>query len=208
MASSYSMACPMRWQNAFGFEGRVGAFVHDVFHEAVGVEGGDVDALGFGHGRGEVGAPVDDGAGALGRQRGKPGVLGRDGAVRGQERQGASAGALAQQYRQVGEFSPMRSCRDRAISPASPPSSASLERAAPLVSMTVSRGSPSSSASLMPRRASRSEAGPIAVCCDGRGRVWPMTTQDSWPKRARASRRPGSFSPCPVPLSGSTSLAP
>ncbi len=60
-----------------------------------------------------------------------------------------------------GESSPMSSCSDRAISPARPPSSASWDRAAPAVSMTVSSGSRSSSASFMPRRASRSEPGPI-----------------------------------------------
>jgi hypothetical protein len=45
------------------------------------------------------------------------------------------------------------------------------------------------------RRASRRDAGTIPVCCEGRGRVWPMTTQDAWPNRARASWRPWSFSP-------------
>ena len=39
----------------------------------------------------------------------------------------------------------------------------------------------------------------MAVCCEGRGRVCPSTTQDFWPNRARANCRPGSFSPCPVP---------
>jgi hypothetical protein len=48
-------------------KGGVGAFVHNVFNESVGGEGCDVDTLGLGHGRSEVRAPVDYGAGAFGR---------------------------------------------------------------------------------------------------------------------------------------------
>ena len=96
----------------------------------------------------------------------------------------------------VGALSITRSCRQRAISPASPPSSASRDSAAPGVSISVTSGSRSSSARCMPRRASRSAGRARA----GRTVLWPRrscpsTTHGAPPKRASASSSPGSFSP-------------
>jgi len=68
------------------------------------------------------------------------------------------------------------SARHRAISPARPPSSASLDRAAPGVSMIVSRGRPISAARLIPRRASRRLSGPSGRPSRGKRRSCPTTT--------------------------------
>ena len=100
-----------------------------------------------------------------------------------------------------------RSCRQRAISPAIPPSSASRDSAAPGVSISVTSGSRSSAARCMPRRASRSAAGPSGAVRLCPRRSWPSTTQGAPPKRARASSSPGSFSPAPVPDRPTTSVA-
>ena len=59
----------------------------------------------------------------------------------------------------VGTVMVVRVAMQRAISPAMAPSSASGESSAPGVSITVTSGRPSSSASRIPRRASRSAAG-------------------------------------------------
>ena len=72
----------------------------------------------------------------------------------------------------------------RAISPASAPSSALTESSAPGVSMTVTSGSPSSSARRMPRRACRSAAGPER----GRGRLTDPVLAD---EHARLPVEPG-----------------
>jgi hypothetical protein len=100
------------------------------------------------------------------------------------------------------------SARQRAISPASAPSSARGERSAPGVSITATSGRRSSSASRMPRRASRSAVGP-----SGRSGVWcrrscPIRTHGSPSNAVRASSSPASRWPSPVPLSGMTSSAP
>jgi hypothetical protein len=42
---------PHAQAGGFRLKGRVGPFVHNVLNEPVGMEGGDVDALGFSHGR-------------------------------------------------------------------------------------------------------------------------------------------------------------
>ena len=105
----------------------------------------------------------------------------------------------------VGEGRVTRSARQRAISAASPPSSASRVSAAPAVSTTVSSGSPSSAASRIPRRASRRPAGPSGGASAPR-RSWPRTTQGAPPIRASARHSPGSCSPAPVPLNGVTDV--
>lgn len=99
------------------------------------------------------------------------------------------------------------SARHRAISPASPPSSAAFDSAAPAVSITVTSGSPSSAASRMPRRAIRSPAGPSGALERWLRRSCPSTTAGAPPNRASASSNPGSFSPAPVPFNGVTSRA-
>ena len=65
----------------------------------------------------------------------------------------------------------------RAISPATARSSADTDSSAPGVSMTVTSGSPSSSARFIARRASRSAAGPMAVPGSLLGAV--LTDQDA-----------------------------
>ena len=105
----------------------------------------------------------------------------------------------------VGVGRVIRSLSVRAISGASPRSSASLLSAAPGVSMTLTSGRRSSRASRMPRRTSRSAAASSGVAWSSRS--WPTTTQGASPKRASASTDPGCDSPSPVPLSRVTSVA-
>ena len=107
----------------------------------------------------------------------------------------------------VGASRVTRSPRQRAISPARPPFSALTDSAAPAVSMTVSSGSPSSEASRIPRRASRSASGPSGCAAVWPRRSCPRNTHGTSPKRTSAISRPGSDSPCPVPLRGTTSAA-
>ena len=87
-----------------------------------------------------------------------------------------------------------RSARQRAISPASPPSSASSDSAGPAVSMTSTSGSRRPAASAMPRRASRSAAGPTippTACAAGRAprpvdrRTGPAPAPSSRPRPRR-----------------------
>ena len=108
----------------------------------------------------------------------------------------------------VGTGSTTSSARQRAISPAMPPSSASFDSAAPAVSMTLTSGSPSSVASFMPRRATRRPEGPSGASARSARRSCPRTTHGIPPKRASARKRLRSHSPAPVPNSGSTSVAP
>ena len=145
---------------------------------------------------------------ALRRQRRQPGVLRRDDPVRRQQRQRSAAAALAEQHGTASApAAATSSARQRAISPASPPSSASLDSAAPggvdhgderqveLGRRGASRGGP---------RAGR--PGPSReVCCPRRS--CPSTTHGAPPKRASASTSAGPVSPSPVPCSGVTSLA-
>jgi hypothetical protein len=60
-------------------------------------EVGGTDALERGQLRGVLGVPVDDGAGALGRQGSEPGVLGGKHTVGGQQGQRGAAGSLPEQ---------------------------------------------------------------------------------------------------------------
>ena len=66
----------------------------------------------------------------------------------------------------VGVSSVTSSARQLAISPARPPCSASADSAGPAVSITSTSGSCSPAASAMPRRASRSAAGPDQAADD------------------------------------------
>ena len=82
-----------------GVCGRLGDHLVD---DAVDGEVGGSDALAGGELRGVAGAAVDDGAGAFGRQRGEPGVLGGQDAIGGQEGQGRGACSLPEQERDGG----------------------------------------------------------------------------------------------------------
>jgi hypothetical protein len=68
-------------------------------HDAVGGQVGGHDALARGELGGVGGVAVDDSAGAFGREGGQPGVFGGQDPVRGQQRQGRAAAALAEQQR-------------------------------------------------------------------------------------------------------------
>ena len=107
----------------------------------------------------------------------------------------------------VGTVSASMSWRLRAISPASPCSSASRDRAAPGVSITVTSGRSSSCARRIPRRAARSAPGPMGPSIACPRRSWPSTTQGILPNRASARSRPGSLSPSAVPCRITTSVA-
>ena len=96
----------------------------------------------------------------------------------------------------------------RAISPAMARSSASGDSSAPGVSMTLTSGSPSSWASRMPRRASRSAPGPMACPGTCRERSWPMTTHGWSSSRVSATRTVESRSPSSVPRSCNVPVAP
>jgi CDP-diacylglycerol--glycerol-3-phosphate 3-phosphatidyltransferase len=63
------------------------------------------------------------------------------------------------------------------------------------VSITVISGSPSSTASRIPRRASRSAPGPSGCALVWPRRSWPRKTHGASPKRANAISSPGSLSP-------------
>ena len=108
----------------------------------------------------------------------------------------------------VGTGSTTSSARQRAISPAMPPSSASLDRAAPAVSMTLTSGSPSSVASfilagdLQPRRPERGLDPLGATVLPEHDARHPLELRHGEEERLR------SHSPAPVPNSGTTSLAP
>ena len=91
----------------------------------------------------------------------------------------------------------------RAISPAIARSSASGDSSAPGVSITVTSGRPSSSASRIPRRASRSAPGPIAWPGACRARSWPTTTHGWSSRRVSATITVESRSPSSVPRSWS-----
>ena len=90
----------------------------------------------------------------------------------------------------------VRAGSGRSRRPARPPRPR-RDSAAPGVSMTVTSGRPSSAASRMPRRASRSAAGPERVRRGLAAAVLAEQHAGRPPKRASASSSPGSFSPCP-----------
>ena len=95
----------------------------------------------------------------------------------------------------------------RAISPATARSSAETDSSAPGVSITVTSGSPSSSARFIARRASRSAAGPMARPAPCRVRSWPTSTH-GWPSsRVRATTTVSSRSPSSVPRRRRVSVA-
>ena len=146
---------------------------------------------------GVVGVAVHDRRRALRRQRRQPAVLRAEHPVGRQQRQRAAAGALRRAARQsVGAVEHDQVGRQRAISPARPPSSASFDSAAPGVSMTRDqRQVELGRRGCMPRRASRSAAGPSGRRQLWPRRSWPSTTQGAPPKRASARSSPGSFSP-------------
>ena len=101
----------------------------------------------------------------------------------------------------VGTDIVVRVAMQRAISPAIAPSSAPGDSSAPGVSITVTSGSPSSSARRIPRRASRSAPGPIGWVGSWRLRSWPTTTH-GWPSiRVSATITVSSRSPSSVPRS-------
>ena len=101
----------------------------------------------------------------------------------------------------VGTVIVVRVAMQRAISPAMARSSASGDSSAPGVSITVTSGRPSSSASRMPRRASRSAPGPIAWPGAWRARSWPTTTHGWSSMRVSATITVESRSPSSVPRS-------
>ena len=113
-------------------------------------------------------SPCTIAARALRRQRGEPGVLGRDDRPAGSSASAPPPQPCPRSTATVGTVSVVRVAMQRAISPAIARSSASGDSSAPGVSMTVTSGSPSSSASRIPRRASRSAAGPMACAGDCR----------------------------------------
>ena len=149
--------------------GRLGDHLVD---DAVGGEVGGTDALAGGEFWGVAGVAVDDGAGAFGRQRGEPGVLGGQDAVSGQQGQCRAAGSLPEQERDGGDREVVRSARHPAISLARPSSSARADSSAPGVSITQTSGSRSPAARRAPRLAWRRAAGPGG----GPWRSWAMST--------------------------------
>ncbi|CAG6929621.1 hypothetical protein PICSAR10_04043 [Mycobacterium avium subsp. paratuberculosis] len=96
------------------------------------------------------------------------------------------------------------SARHWAIWPASPPCSASADNAGPAVSITSTSGSRSSAARAMPRRASRSDAGPTNPPVR---RCWPSTTT-GWPANRASANSVVAASPWPVPDNSTGSVAP
>ena len=99
-ASSWRSTSPTRWQNASGSSAASGcsATMRSTTPPVAQVEGADV--LGAGHLGGVLDVAVHDRAGALGRERREPGVLGGDHPVGGEERQRAAAVALAEHQAQ------------------------------------------------------------------------------------------------------------
>lgn len=112
--------------------GGIRDFLHHRIHHTTGCERGRGDALTSCERRGVRGGPVDDGTGSFRWQRGQPGVLCRYGPVGRQEGQCPSPVPCPSKTDNVGIPTPRRSYNERAISAASPPSSASREREAPV----------------------------------------------------------------------------
>ena len=110
---------------------------------------------------GVVGVAVQDRRRALGRQRRQPGVLGADHPVGRHQRQRPAAGALPEQHADASAPSSVDQLGEAAGDLAGHAALLGLLRQRGAgVSMTLTSGSSSSSASRMPRRASRRPAGP------------------------------------------------
>ena len=176
---------------------------HDVLDDPVGEQVARAHPLACGHLRRVVDVAVHDHARALGRKRREPGVLGGDHGAAGRNASAPPPQPWPRITATVGTVIVVSVAMQRAISPAIARSSASGDSSAPGVSMTVTSGRPSSSASRIPRRASRSAPGPIAWPGDCRARSWPTTTHGWSSRRVSATITVESRSPSSVPRSWS-----